>query len=289
MTAGLSDCSYCKFLDKLPYGLDEGAAKLMLYYQSAALVMNSDAHDSSIARFSNLAQKVGSYEARSQALTGSFAKAAKRYAGKGLAFTIENSVIFGAVAVGATVGGAAGGIAATTSATFPQVLGASFLNEMEKAGYDAKSLDQVREAFGDEVFMKQARRSSYIHAGQMSGAVMLAGTLAGYVYSAFAKPVASVGATMARKVMPRLIGEFTEKSAAMIGDMAAKGFKSVVNAVGKKAVQRVPLRALLLAAATPHVDAEMHGPHLPEPVEVVKVEKQGERGLPPYNTSMLYL
>jgi hypothetical protein len=288
MTAGLSNCSYCKFLDKLPYGLDEGAAKLMLYYQASALVMNSDASEASLQRFSNLAQKVGSYEERSQSLRGGFSNAVKRYAGKGLAFTSENSVIFGAAAVGAAAGGPAGGIAATTSATFPQVLGASFVKEMEKGGYDIQSSDQVHEAFADKDFMKQARRASYIHAGQMSSAVLLAGTLAGYLYSAFAKPVASVGTSMARTVLPRIVGEVTEKSAGMVGDVLAKGFKSAVNAVGKKAVQRVPMRAFLLAAAVPQVDAEggLHTPHVvqPQPAHVVSAPR-----FPSYNTSTLYI
>lgn len=286
----IGSCTFSKLLDNLPYGLDEGVGKLVLSHKASSLVMglSDDPTPQSLENFSYIAQKVSDYQARSEGLRDGFAQSAKRYAGKAASFTAENSVIFGAAAIGAVVGGGIGGISGSAAATFPHVLGNSFLKEMDKAGYDVKDPGQLKAAIDDDVFMTQARGSSFIHAGQMSAAVLAAGALAGHVYKAVAKPAASISASMTRSVLAtRLVGEVTEKSTGMIAEVMAKAVKSGVNSVGRKAVQALPVRALFLSAAVTGVsvdDIQQADLARPPPLHVEET-----RRLPNYNTSSMYL
>lgn len=292
MTAGIRPNSKRGFLDRLPYGFDEGAAKLALAYQAYYMATNSQTDDT-LAQYANrisaLCQRIKGYEERSSDLKAGF----KKYAGKGASFLSENSVIFGAAAAGAVAGGFVGygpsaGIAATTAATFPQTFGNAFVKEMEIAGYDLTSPDEVLRAYNDAEFMKLARRNSYVHASKMSGAVFLAGHLAGYIYSAVAKPVASASASAFRSILPKVLEGFAERSAPYAGDLAAKGVQSATNFAGKKVVQRVPLRALLFGAAVTAVavEATHHSSARAMQGEYVLSKPQG---LPSYNRSAMYL
>ena len=131
--------------------------------------------------------------------------------------------------------------------------------------------------------MKKARKSSHIHAAQMSTAVVGAGLLAGYAYSALAKPVAGVGASIGRTIFPRLMGEFAEKGATMFGDVLAKGVKSGVNSVGRKALSSPRARAFLFSAAMAGGAVAAHAHY--QDVQ----DKERSPGFPNYNTSLRYL
>jgi len=163
-------------------------------------------------------------------------------------------------------------------------LGAWFLKRLDDAGYDVKDPEQLKSAVNDRAFMKRARRSSHFHAVQMSGAVTGAGVLAGVAYSAVAKPVAGVGANMARTVFPRIMGEFAEKSATMFGDALAKGIKSFVNSAGRKALGSAAIkpyvRSMFLSAALVTSAVE---------VQTQQHNVEGAPGFPAYNTSLRYI
>ena len=267
-------------------GVNDGYSRLALAYRAGTLVIrskNADISDEEAEIISNIARRVGALGERSQSLSGGFRKTAQRGAEKAVSFTVENSPVFLAAAAGALHGPAAT-IAGSATATYPHALGAWFLKRLDDAGYDVKDPEQLKSAVNDRAFMKRARRSSHFHAVQMSGAVTGAGVLAGVAYSAVAKPVAGVGANMARTVFPRIMGEFAEKSATMFGDALAKGIKSFVNSAGRKALGSAAIkpyvRSMFLSAALVTSAVE---------VQTQQHNVEGAPGFPAYNTSLRYI
>lgn len=285
MTGIESDTSQLDISYKPYFGANEGWSKLELAYRAGSLVMwseNGEVSEEQIEKISSLARKVDALGERSASLSNKFQK----YSEKGVSLTVENSAIFGAAAAGAFIG-PTGAIAGSAAATYPQTLGSWFLKRLDDAGYDAKDPEQLKAAVNDPEFMTAARRSSHIHAAQMSGAVMGAGMLAGYVYSAFAKSVTGIGASIGRSVFPRLMGEFAEKGATMFGDVLAKGFKSGVNSMGRKALASRPIKPVVRGAflvaglAVTSIGAQAE-------YQDVRSEHRAP-GFPSYNTSLRYL
>ena len=251
MTSDVVNCSYSKLLDRLPFGVNEGAGKLILYHMVAALVMRGDAaqvSDDAIQRISRVARKIHEYSSDAQALRGSFGRAARRYSQKGMSIVTESSTIFAAAAVGGVAGGPLGSLAASTTATFPQSFGHSFVNEMRERGYDIEDPAQFSNALRDEAFVRHAWRASYIYAGQMSGAVLGAGLLAGYVYGLVTKPVARMGESFARTAFSRVVGEITDKTVVFVGDLFVKAGRSAVDSAGQSLLKSPRLRAALMVA-----------------------------------------
>ncbi|MFK7839707.1 MAG: hypothetical protein AB8B83_05195 [Bdellovibrionales bacterium] len=276
------------------FGVQKGASKLSLAYRAGSLVMWSrygHVSDEAIDKISHLVRRVDRLDQRSASLTNKF----RRIAENTVSFTVENSVILGAASVTGFINPAAG-IASASAATYPQSLGAWFLKNLKDAGYDVKDSEQLKAALGDKDFMKKAKLSSHVHAAQMSGAVLGAGLLAGYIYSALAKPVSGLGASFARSVLPRvigerLLGEFAEKGAMFFGDALAKGVKSGANSLGRKALASGRVKpifsSLFLTAALASSSALAQSDAATQ--DKIAVEREEVRKLPHYNTSSMYL
>lgn len=295
--------------DYLPMGVDEGAAKLVLFYKGASLARRCKAGmpiDEITSEIAEIAQRLADYEVRSQSLTGSFAKAVKRYASKGLSFLSENSAIFGSAAAGALVAGGTGGIVASAAVTYPQVFGASFLEEIKKQGCDLRDVGQIRAVLADEAFVQDAYSLSRAHAAKMSAAVFGAGVLAGYVYSSVAKPVAQMGTNVARSLLSSFTGAARESGAKILGDMLAEGVKSVTNGAAKRAIQAIPSRALMLTGVVyeaghelaehmeeghdlicPYGDADYGGADCDGGLTITRADIASQ--FPSYNSSLLYI
>ena len=249
-----------RVFEYLPMGFDEGAAKLTLYYKGASLSRrheNGLSVDDTIRDIAEISQHLEVYEARTQSLSGTFAKAVKRYASMAASFIAENIAIFGAAAGGGFVGGGVGGVVSSTAVTYPQVFGSSFLEALKEKGCALTDEAQIREALEDKDFVQGARRMSRAHAAKMSAAVFGAGALAGYVYGSVAKPVAQKGALVARSMLSGFSGVAKERGAKFLGDVFAKGVKSAANGAAKKAIQAIPSRAFLISGAAVEAGLEV--------------------------------
>ena len=236
--------------DYIPFGFDEGAVKLALAY--AGMNLATDHRDgididATLDRIVNLKRQLETYKTRSQSLTEGFTNAAKRMYLKVTSVISENALIFGSAAVG-SLAGAAGGIAVSTAATYPQVFGAAFLEELEKAGCDLTNRKQIAVFWDDESFARQSRTLSHIHALKMSSAVLGAGVVAGYIYSSVAKPAAQVSANYMRSLMPGISIVARDNLTNFFSNAVAKGMEALSKNFTKRAIQSIPARAFILPA-----------------------------------------
>lgn len=249
-----SDRLYSRIINRLPFGFDEGAAKLILSYKGTELLKRHQAGrsvDDTLDAIAHLSQMIDGFEHRTQSFSGTL----KRCYAKAASFVSENIVIFGSAAFGAVVG-PVGGVIGSTAATYPQVFGGAFLEEFKHNDCDLKDVAQIHALLDDDVFVKQARKLSHVRALKMSSAVLAAGALAGYVYSSVARPAAQVGANVGRSLLSGFSAVAKESGAQTLGEGVAYVIKSFTNAATKKSIELIPARALLVSgmAYHPHLD-----------------------------------
>lgn len=285
MTVGINRDFDCSFAQSASHGFKMGATKLKLAMRGASLLLCSQTHETiedNIQRIAELSQKLEEHVAKNDTLRGSFSRSAKRILGKTASFLGEYSAVFGATAVGG-ITGPWGGVIGASAVTFPQALGAAFLQEIENAGYDLKDPDQIVWAFSDKDLMKVAKRNAYIHTAHMTTGVALAGALAGYLHHVASQSIASAGTSTMRSVMPAVaetvMPKVAERSAIIFGDALAQGARLTVNGVSKGAIGRLPVKALFVSAAVTSAAMATQG----------QQRHESARGIPDYHLTRMYL